>query len=108
MIRDTFDMFKDPDADRGRFGEAQCRPSPRRKVTGKSNLVDLDMVHHTDRDTDKAVFVSFGHRKAAKFLPKSQIEMVATGQVQRRFYGQFDQPVRVTMPEWLAKDKELI
>lgn len=108
MTRDTFDMFQQPD--RGRFGENEERREntargPR--VTGASDLIDLDMVHHIDRSTEKAAFVSLGDRAAGKYLPKSQIEMVDTGAVERRWKGAYDQKVRVTMPEWLAKQKGL-
>jgi len=46
MTRDTFDMFKDADAVRGRFGEAQFRPQrPERgaRVAGASDLVTLTL-----------------------------------------------------------------
>lgn len=107
--RDTFDAFEQQD--RGRFGENEERREPQRhrpRVTGASDLVDLDMVHHVDRDTAKAVFVSFGLRIEGQYLPRSQIEIEAIGTVERKFKGEFDQKVRITLPEWLAKREGLI
>ncbi len=111
--RDTFDMFQQQQHhDRGRFGDNERRPdntvrAPR--VTGASDLIDIEMVHHLDRSTAKAVFVSsFGDRKQGSFLPKSQIEIEPTGQKERRWVGAYDQRVCVTLPEWLAREKGLI
>ena len=103
MTRDTFDMFDKPE--RGRFGDDETK-QPR--VTGASNLVDLDMVHHTDRSTAKAIFASFGNVREGKFLPRSQIEIEETGPLTRQFKGVYHQKVRITLPEWLARDKGLI
>jgi hypothetical protein len=62
----------------------------------KSDLVDLHMYWHGE--TAKAIYVSDdGNHVSAVWLPKSKVEYVREGT-----------HVTVTMPEWLAKDKELI
>lgn len=106
-IRDTFDHFAPPE--RGRFGdrEADERGTPRGRVTGASDLVDLVMVHHLDKERPSAVLVSFGDRTAAKWLPKSLIEMLTLGEPSRKNRGLIDQPVRVTLPRWKAEQAGL-
>ena len=110
--RDAFDMFQQQEQhDRGRFGDnelARERLDKRQRVTGASDLVDLDLIHHTDAATPKAVKVSYGDIKRAVWLARSLIEIVPTGEVKRIYAGRFDQTVRVTLPEWLAKEKRLI
>jgi hypothetical protein len=104
MTRDTFDQFQQ--RERGRFGDGErpCSKGPR--VTGASNLVDLDLILHNDNSDKDAIAVS--ERKNTpfenwKWLPRSQIEYLATG------FGVNGSPlVRVTLPEWLARDKGLI
>lgn len=105
MTRDTFDHFTPPE--RGRFGDNEHKPA-RARVTGASDLVDLDLIHFRDAERPKAVLVSLGDRTAAVWLPKSQIEIVTTGPVDYKRRGFVSQPVKVTLPEWLAKDKGLI
>lgn len=62
----------------------------------KSDLVDLTlMIKH---QTDKAILVYNDLKDADIWLPKSQVEVEAID-------GRHSV---VTMPEWLAKDKELI
>lgn len=62
-----------------------------------NKLVDLSLhIHH---ETEKAILISLnGNREKATWLPKSQIEYE-----EDRHGG-----VEVTIPEWLAKEKELI
>lgn len=60
-------------------------------------LVDLSMILHAE--TEKAVLVSeTGDKDDAIWLPKSQCEIeFLNGNM-----------VEITLPSWLAKDKELI
>jgi hypothetical protein len=64
----------------------------------KPELVDLDL--HFHHETDKAILVSADGdaEESGTWLPKSQIEFVKD-----RTGG-----VKVTLPEWLAKDKDLV
>lgn len=67
-------------------------------IEGKVELVDVTVkVHHS---TDKAILVSDTDDKDAKkvWLPYSQIE------VEMKSEG----IAEITMPEWLAMEKELI
>lgn len=66
-------------------------------MAGNSDLVDLTLqLHH---ETDKAILVSDdGEQDNAVWVPKSQVE------IERKKGGL----VEVTMPEWLAQEKELI
>lgn len=62
----------------------------------KSDLIDIRVILHAE--TEKAALVSdTGCEDDAVWLPKSKIEMVQDG-------GCWE----VTLPEWLAKDKELV
>lgn len=109
MTRDTLDMFQQPD--RGRFGDNETQPRPGNgpKVTGSSRLVDLDMVRHNDVIMPASILCSLdGSRTKAVVLPNSQIEVVATGPVERKARSCFDQNVRVTLPRWLAEKKGLV
>src|SRR5579863_6787892 len=94
--RDAFDAFQP--RERGRFGDNEQRGRRPSRVTGASDLVDLDMVQHVDQDRPSAVLVSFGDRTRATWLPRSLIEIVATGPVERKLRGHLNQPVRVTLP----------
>lgn len=71
-------------------------------MSGRNELVDLALyVHH---ETDAAYRVSDDGKDAnAVWLPKSQIELVPDGQPKPGAYTAV-----VTMPVWLAQDKELI
>lgn len=101
MIRDTADMFKDPE--RGRFGEneEQHRPGRGPRVTGASDLHDLALILKHEKPAGIAVVdPAKPHLNGGKWiwLPKSQIEWVhARGGT-----------IVVTLPAWLARDKELI
>jgi hypothetical protein len=64
----------------------------------KSDLLDMKLFVHVE--TKRAILVSDdGEKENAVWLPLSQIEFVAT-----KDKGIFE----VTLPEWLAKEKELI
>lgn len=75
----------------------------------KSDLVDLTLALHAE--TDKAVLVSeTGDEKKSKWIPKSQCEVEQTGKYcqQNGQIGNRKYPVViVTMPEWMAINKEL-
>lgn len=103
MTRDTFDHFAPPE--RGRFGDNE---TIRGNDSVRSNVVDLDLIHFRDAERPKAVLVSLGDRTAAVWLPKSQIQIVTTGPVDYKRRGFVSQPVKVTLPEWLAKEKGLV
>jgi len=62
-----------------------------------ARLTDLTL--HKHRSTEKAILVSDdGNEENAVWLPRSQIEVeVKQGNI-----------VEVTLPEWLAKEKELV
>jgi hypothetical protein len=97
MGRDTFDMFEPPE--RGRFGDnEQHRPGRGPKVNGASDLIDLTLTLREERPVSIAVSDPAKPGTKWTWLPKSQIEFEhgASGMVV------------VTMPEWLAKDKQLI
>jgi hypothetical protein len=65
----------------------------------KSDLVDIEMMVHAA--TDKAILVSDdGDKSSAVWLALSQIECDRSLVVGRR--------VVVTMPDWLATEKELV
>ena len=106
MTRDTFDQFEEPE--RGRFGdnEAQHRPGRGPRVTGASDLVDVDLILHHDNPSKKAIAVSRRGDTPFKdwiWLPRSLIEY------ERRGIGiNGRRLVRVTMPEHLAIERGLI
>jgi hypothetical protein len=107
--RDTFEMFDPPQ--RGRFGDNEQRPDDAlraTRVTGASDLVDLDMIHHTDAAKPKAIKVSYGDIRQAVWLARSLIKVEETGALTRIYAGRYDQKVRVTLPQWLALEKGLI
>ena len=63
-----------------------------------STTVDVDFDYvDDDRETKHAYFIVFeqGFDEVSMFLPKSQVEVDRNNEV-------------VTMPEWLATEKELI
>lgn len=104
MMRDSYDMFQQPE--RGRFGDnEQHRPGRGPKVTGASDLVDLNVVHHIDKDRPLAILVSFGDRTKAVWLPRSKVEWTEVAAPARKLRGMIDQQIKVAMPEWLAVDK---
>jgi hypothetical protein len=106
--RDAYDMFDAPE--RGRFGdnEADDRRGQSPRVSGASNLIDLNMVRHVDKDRPAAVLVSFGDRTKAVWLPRSQIEILELAAPIRKLRGMIDQSVRITLPNWLAEEKGLV
>lgn len=103
MTRDTFDQFQQPE--RGRFGDNERAPA-RPRVTGASDLVDLDLILHNDNPSKKAIAVSFrGDTPFAewKWLARQHVEYLKTG---TGVNG--SRLLRVTLPEWLAREKGLI
>jgi len=103
VIRDTFDLFQEPD--RGRFGDDEHRPAPR--VTGSSDLVDVEnLILHNDNAQKLAIAVSLKPDtpfRDWRWLPRSLIEYEKTGTGARGCTV-----VRVTCPEKLALEKGLI
>ena len=73
----------------------------------KSDLTDLTLALH--HETALAVLVSeTGDEKKAKWLPKSKVEVEKTGKVVQGTVGARKfAVVIVTLPEWLAVEKEL-
>jgi hypothetical protein len=74
-------------------------------------LHDVTMALHYD--TGKAVFVSStGEEAKAIWLPKSQVEILNEGKtcgaIDKRGQHVTVPLVKITVPEWLAKDKGLI
>ena len=99
MTRDAFDQFTPPD--RGRFGDNETRDAKGPRVTGASNLVDLDLYLHNDNPAKKAIAVSYAADTAFEkwtWLPRSLIEVEKKS----------TRTVRVTMPEHVAHEKGLI
>ncbi len=100
MIRDTFDMFQEPD--RGRFGDNELhRPGNGPRVTGASDLVDIDdLFLRNDNPAKLAIAVSKRADTPFKdwqWLPRSLVEYEKVGRL-----------VRVTLPERLAREKGLV
>lgn len=97
--RDTFEGFEPPV--RGRFGDNEARPAKGPRVTGASDLVDLDFYLRNDNPDKGAIAIS--DRRDTPFeqwtwLPRSLIEY-------QKLPGGI---VRVTMPEHVAHEKGLI
>ena len=63
----------------------------------KSDIIDIDVA--IEARTEKAVLVHDGDKSKAVWLPLSQIEISPTG------FGGIE---TVSLPEWLALEKELI
>lgn len=100
VTRDTFDRFAPPE--RGLFGDNEAAAP----IDGG---VEIALVHHVDADRPSAVLLSInGDRARALWLPRSQISMEELGPPERRLRGKINQPVRVTLPQWLARAKGLI
>jgi len=67
----------------------------------KSDLVDIVVAKHAE--TSLAILVSAdGDKARAIWLPKSQCEIVPQD------FAIGDQLYKLTLPEWLAKDKGLL
>jgi hypothetical protein len=78
MTGDTFDKFAPPE--RGRFGDNELAPEPRtrQRVTGASDLKDLELKQHAK--TKAGVLVSDGSaNKKPQWLPLSQVEIEGWG-----------------------------
>lgn len=75
----------------------------------RSDLTDLTLALHAE--TDKAILVSeTGDPKKTVWIPKSQCEIERTGRFcqQENKVGTRKYPIIiVTMPEWMAVNKEL-
>lgn len=111
MTRDTFDLFSDKD--RGRFGDNESAPAPR--VTGASDLYDVDCVlhHDTKKAVGGAILVSIdGDETKAQWLPHSLIEYVLKPSyvpgVRKNGQVVTLQVVTVTLPKNLAKQRDLL
>lgn len=103
MIRDTFDMFQEPE--RGRFGDNESA-AERPTRAARSNLCDLDLVLHNDNPDKKAIAVSLDKKTPFErwaWLARSLIEYERIG-----IGKDGTAMVRVTLPESLAKEKGLI
>ena len=109
-MKDAFDKFAPPE--RGRFGDNEMAPLPARgpRVTGASDLKDIELFQHAK--TRFGVLVSRGrHGKAPVWLPLSHVEIEETGRSERvwnddrRHYAPI---VIVTLPERLAREKGLL
>lgn len=110
MTGDTFDKFQPPE--RGRFGDNEAAPEShtRPRVTGASDLKDIELLRHAV--TERGILVSNGrHGTKPQWLPLSQVEVEDTGRRERIWnddYRQSAPVVIITMPEWLAREKELL
>ncbi len=96
---DPFDQFTP--RERGRFGDDETRPAKGPRVSGASDLVDIDLYLHNDNSAKKAIAVSYaGDTPFEKWiwLPRSLIE------VEKKSL----RSVRVTLPEHVAHEKGLI
>lgn len=105
MIRDTFDLFTESDAERGRFGECQTR----------SGDEPLRICLH--RETDNAILVSLnGDARQVVWIPKRKrdgsalvLKLELSGSRERESHGEGTYEIAdLTVPSWLAKDKGLI
>jgi bisphosphoglycerate-dependent phosphoglycerate mutase len=68
-------------------------------MSGEAYLTDVILHRHVMSPSGKAVLVSSdGNRNKAVWLPLSQIEMEEIDAV----------TIKITLPEWLAKDKGII
>jgi hypothetical protein len=97
-MRDSYDMFKQPE--RSRFGdnEHQSRPGRGPKVTGTSDLIDLRLLLRSERPNSIAVSDPSSTAEKWIWLPKSQIE----------FEKKAGGLIEIKIPEWLARDKGLV
>lgn len=102
--RDTFDLFTEPDAVRGRFGEYQFRRDDE----------PLRVCLHNQ--TDKAILVSLnGDARQVVWIPKFKkdgtplIQIELSGKRERENGGLGTYEIAdLRIPEWLAKEKGLI
>ncbi len=102
MTRDSYDRFQP--RERGLFGDNEYRRDNDR-VT-KSNLVDLDLILHSDNPAKLAIAVSLAADTPFarwSWLARSLIEYETKGIGTAK-----SRLVRVTLPERLAKEKGLI
>lgn len=111
MSGDTFDKFTPPE--RGCFGDNEAAPEQRARgprVTGASDLKDIDLLQH--HKTTLGILVSDGRvGKKPQWLPLSKVEVEDTGRIERVWNDErlhYAPVVKVTLPEWLARQKGLI
>ncbi len=99
MNRDTYEKLSmHPRRDRGRFGDNEYS-APRANEQYKSDLVDVVLILRTDKRPHSLAVNDPAKADAPWiFLPKAEIEY------ETRAGGS----VKVTMPEWLAKEKGLL
>lgn len=99
LMKDTFEKFAAPE--RGRFGDNEQAP----RVTGASNLCELDLFLRNDNPTKKAIAVS-RHAMTSfadwSWLPRSLIEYELIG------VAEGVTRVRVILPRPLAAEKGLL
>jgi hypothetical protein len=67
------------------------------------DLIDISMMLKFYPNSGKSVAVTNGISKEIIFLPLSQVEVFETGRFEDGL-----QIVTVTMPQWLAEEKELV
>lgn len=94
MIRDIYDAFH-RNEDRGRFGDNESE-RVRGNDSVRSDLVEIVVLLRMEKPLAIAVSETDGVKW--RWLPKSQIEYEPIG---KGF-------VKVTLPQWLAQQKELI
>lgn len=115
--RDTFDMFAP--RDRGRFGDNEMAEerAPSSSVTGSSDIRDFDMVLHAEThpgDGEKGAYLVSvtGEEDRATWIPKSLAELERKGHqvdgITRRAQLVKLDAVRISIPQWVAKEKGLI
>lgn len=106
MTRNAFSQFQN--LDRGLFEDnEQAEPrSSKQRVTGASDVIDLDLILHNDNPKKLAIAVSFRSNTPFErwiWLPRSKIEYERTGIGANRSVL-----VRVTLPESLAVENGMV
>lgn len=99
MTRDTFDRFQTPD--RGRFGDNEYASDQPEKLTGSARLHDFTLTLRQEKPLAIAVTDPNARQLTGTkwiWLPKSKIEFEKVSATS----------VKVTLPEWLAKEKGLV
>jgi hypothetical protein len=114
--RDTYDLFSPPE--RCRFGDNEfAAPKNGGLVTGASDLVDLELVFHTetfpgDKNKGAACVSDNGDDRRGKWIPKKFAEIERSGRfvpgTNQRGQGVQLEAVKLTIPQWLAREKGLL